>query len=124
LLLALQSLVVSTGNPLRCSTGNPPLWEWVFGTGIAYIIIGVLADVVGASMLLMEKATIRNSVAVFVVSGFLFAWMIVGAVSLWRDGGSCGALNYPVWAMGMADVIISIVLSVVGVGSTKVTVYG
>lgn len=38
------------------------------------------------------------------------AQMIVGAVSLWRDGADCIGLNYDIWAVGMADVIVTIVL--------------
>lgn len=38
--------------------------------------------------------------------------MIVGAVSLWRDGPDCLTLNYDIWAMGMADVICTIVFVV------------
>lgn len=51
---------------------------------------------------------------------FTFAWMIVGAVSLWRDGSDCMSLNFPLWQMGMAAVIISICLVVFG-GATSRT---
>jgi hypothetical protein len=38
--------------------------------------------------------------------------MIVGAVSLWRDGVDCSTKNFRMWQMGLAAVILSIVLTV------------
>lgn len=100
-------------HPTPCgAAGSPPLPQWIFGTGIAYTILGAFNGVVGVLL----ACTIIGLIPLLIVlvSGglFTFAWMIVGAVSLWRDGGDCVQLNFPLWQMGMAAVIISIVMVV------------
>jgi hypothetical protein len=99
--------------------GHPALWNWIFGTGIAYTIIGACLSVVGFLIVATVILIIPWLIVVLCAAGFTFAWMIVGAVSLWRDGGDCISLNFPLWQMGMAAVIISIVLVLSGTGSTK-----
>jgi hypothetical protein len=68
---------------------------------------------IGGLILALTVIGIIPLLIILVLSGpFTFAWMIVGAVSLWRDGGTCVAQNFEVWQMGMGAVIISIVLVV------------
>jgi hypothetical protein len=89
--------------------GKPPLLEWILGTGIAYLIIAIAYSRV--------KQGEAKGCAMFVVSAshmFIFAWMIVGAVSLWRDGTDCEQVNSIVWKMGISAVIISIILCMCG----------
>ncbi len=105
--------MIASQNVVDCGfNGSPPLRQWIFGTGIGYTIIGGLMLVLGIVMLLFPSILIGYAIFAYVASLFLIAWTIVGGVSLWRDGGDCYNLNYPIWAMGMAAVIISIVLSV------------
>ena len=44
-----------------------------------------------------------------VVSTFLLAWLLVGSVSLWKDGVTCADPNSPIWNAGLAGVIFLIV---------------
>jgi hypothetical protein len=90
--------------------GKPPLLNWVLGTGISYLIIAV-------AYARIEKGKARGcSFYIANVSQtFIFAWMIVGAVSLWRDGTDCETINNKLWKMGLSAVIISIVVWVFGV---------
>ena len=124
LAIGIAALVISLQNPtLNCGlTGQPPLREWLFGTGISYTIIGVSTSFIGALLVF----TVIGTLPVFAVSvlagAFTFAWMIVGAFSLWRDGADCNTLNYPIWACSMAAVIISIVMVVYNIVSA-VTCY-
>ena len=110
-------------NPTECGVGgSPPLRQWLQGTGISYIIVGAVWLVFGIFALCSPEVLAVYLIFCIVVCFFLFAWMIVGSVSLWRDGMDCRDLNYPIWAMGMAAVIISIVMCIVGwitSGATK-----
>jgi len=112
LALAIASLVISvqdmeTFSAPNCGVpGYPPLRQYIFGTGLAYLIISVSFTI---TSIMQNRAGIFRFLS-GISSTFIFAWMIVGAVSLWRDGYNCQPLNYPVWAMGMADVICSIIL--------------
>lgn len=115
-LLASLSIVIHLGIGIACCVvyaynqdipcgihGQPPLPEFVLGTGISYIIIG------GALVFGIFVLPLLVVVALF--GGlFQFAWMIVGSVSLFRDGADCEHLNYPIWAVGMAAVISTYVL--------------
>ena len=115
--VGLSSLVVASieyanannwDSAVNCGyNGRPPLLEWVFGTGIAYLIICC------AYLNVSKAGDDAGSCAKCVVilsNTFLFAWMIVGAVSLWRDGKDCEQRNITLWRMGYSAVIISIVL--------------
>jgi hypothetical protein len=87
--------------------GKPPLLEWVLGTGIAYLIL------CWAYAMVSKKGPRAGSCVQWIVmvsNTFLFAWMIVGAVSLWRDGTDCEQINLTLWRMGYSAVIISIVV--------------
>lgn len=43
-------------------------------------------------------------------STFAFAWAIVGAVTLAEHSSDCQQFNYPVYAMGLAGVIMTWIL--------------
>ena len=87
--------------------GRPPLLEWVFGTGVAYLVICcAYANVARQG----GDANSCSKCVVVLSNTFIFAWMIVGAVSLWRDAKDCEYLNVTLWRMGYSAVIISIVL--------------
>ncbi len=75
-----------------------------------YLILGCIYIAVWFILWKAEKLRLLGAILSFVGIAFLFAWMIVGAVSLWRDGADCIGLNYDVWAVAMADVIVTIVL--------------
>ena len=67
-------------------SGSPPLQRWLLGTGIAYTIIGG-ATLLGAALL---SCTVTPFILIGILNNlFTFAWLIVGAVSLWRDGADC-----------------------------------
>jgi hypothetical protein len=83
----------------------------VYGSGIAYTTIG--ATYALAILLVFSVVGIIPLVIVVLLGGiFTFCWTIVGAVSLWRDGGDCQSLNYPLWAVAMATVITQLALMV------------
>jgi len=89
--------------------GFPPLRTALLGTGIAYVIIGTVCALFG--LLIWFGVTAIPAIFVLVFGAmFMFAWMIVLSVSLWRDGYDCININFPLWQMGMAATIISIVL--------------
>ena len=91
------------GNP-----GFPPLSQWLLGTGISYIIIG-------CSYFMVAYVKIWSGLFYTIIclaGAFLFCWMIVGSVSLWRDGYDCISANFPLWQMGMAAVILSLIMFV------------
>ena len=104
LAIGIASIIVR-GDHLSPSCGDPgypPLRDWLLGTGISYTIIGV------AFFLWWFESLHGLLLWVLNVSGvWLFIWSVVGSVSLWRDGGNCQALNFPLWQMGMGAVITS-----------------
>ena len=111
--LGIACLVMHSLYPATCgAAGSPPLPTWIFGTGISYTIIGASFGLLGILMVCSVVLLIPWLVIIIFSGVFTFAWMIVGAVSLWRDGGDCVQLNFPIWQMGMAAVIISIVMVV------------
>ena len=113
LAVGIACLVMHSLYPAACgANGSPPLPTWIFGTGIAYTIIGASFGIVGILMICSIVLVVPWLIIVGFSGFFTFAWMIVGAVSLWRDGGDCVQLNFPIWQMGMAAVIISIVMVV------------
>jgi hypothetical protein len=120
LALGIASLVISLRNTTDCGTpGYPPLRDYIFGTGIAYTVIGGALGI-GAIILVFTVIGIIPLLIIAIFAGpFTFAWMIVGAVSLWRDGGNCQSINYEIWAMGMANVICSIILIIGNLFSYK-----
>ena len=135
---------------LNCGLGgSPPLRDWVFGTGISYTIIGG-AFLISWLLLKNSQlrpvydlhsqpqckklfscrhlfSFFSSAVAlsptlalVFLAGMFTLAWMIVGSVSLWRDGVDCSFQNFRLWQMGLAAVILSIVLvlaAILGAGT-------
>ena len=113
LALGIACLIIWYQNPvINCGfNGSPPLGHWVQGAGIAYTIYGGCC--VFAVILACTIVGIIPLILVMLFGGvFIFCWTIVGAVSLWRDGGDCNGLNYPLWAVAMATVIVPLGLSV------------
>ncbi len=117
LAIGIASLVISTidrnehSSPNCGIPGYPPLRDWIFGTGIASVIISVayyymtFTDGKGNN-------TLYKWIALWAPL-FIFIWMIVGAVSLWRDGGfpnPCYSINPPIWDMGTAAVVVYIII--------------
>jgi hypothetical protein len=99
----------NTAVPTCGANGYPPLQYFVLGTGIAYLILAAVS--IFALLLVLSVVGIPILLIVALCAGgFCFAWMIVGSVSLFRDGYDCQTLNYPIWAVAMAAVISSYVL--------------
>ncbi len=112
------------GSALCGFDGQPPLRDWVYGTGIAYTIIGgthLLSAFLLCSVWCLLIGIIPVILILLLGGMFTFAWMIVGAVSLWRDGGDCRDIAFPIWVAGVFGVISSIALIIVGCFSTKLT---
>jgi hypothetical protein len=107
--LGIASLIVSVPERDNCGRGVPKPRNYVFGTGIAYIIIGVVFVAIWFLIWKVPKLKTLFALISWVFTAFLFAWMIVGAVTLWRDGYDCINLNLKIWQMTMADVIVTIV---------------
>lgn len=109
--LGIASCVVYAQNhtspPLCGVNGSPPLQQYVLGAGIAFLIISV-GTIIG---LIVIPVLI---IIALCGGGFCFAWMIVGSVSLFRDGADCQSLNYPIWAVAMAIVICSYIMFGIG----------
>jgi hypothetical protein len=130
LAVGVWSLVVALMNPnplggaLCGFDGQPPLRDWVYGTGIAYTIIGG-THLLSAFLLCSVWCLLVGIIPVFLIlllgGMFTFSWMIVGAVSLWRDGNDCRDVAFTVWVAGMFGVISSIVLVIAGCFSTSLT---
>lgn len=83
--------------------GYPPVRDWMFGTGISFIIIGVSFII---------TSILQNQAGIFkwitgLSSTFLFAWAIVGAVSLGRDGQNCQTIDYQLWQVALFGVIMN-----------------
>lgn len=108
-----------TGTGTYSGPGYPPLRDWIFGTGIAYLIIGACQSVFGLLILFTIIGAPIVAIVLLSSAGFTFAWMIVGAVSLWRDGYDCVNINFPLWQMGMAAVILSIIMCCSSTGSSR-----
>ena len=108
--IGIACLVISLRNPTSCGLGGQPtLRNRLYGTGIAYTIIGSSLGI-GGLILAFSVIGLIPLLVIAICSGpFTFAWMIVGSVSLWRDGGDCSG---EIWSMGMAAVIVSIILVV------------
>lgn len=103
--------------------GYPPLPQWVLGTGISFTIIGVSYIVVFVLSIFVFPDSIKNSDTLgftekihwsiylhsIVITAFFLAWLIVGCISLWRDGVVCANPYSQIWNTGMAGVIILLV---------------
>lgn len=100
-------LVITLQNPPCGVGGSPPLSTWLFGSGIAYIIIGALSILFGSVSLLTEESFRLIGYILALASTFIFAWAIVGAVTLANFTVDCQLNHYPVYAMGLAAVIIT-----------------
>ena len=86
--------------------GSPPLQRWLLGTAAAYTAVGAL--------ILLTVALLRCTVVPFLLVGllnnaFTFAWLIVGSVSLWRDGGDCKVFT-DLYVLSTVCVALSFVL--------------
>lgn len=115
LAIGIAALVVLSQNPnTTCSFQSfLPLQPFLLGTGIAYIIMGACMSVFGIVAILSRILAIPVILVLICSGGFTFAWMIVGAVTLWRPqdhGYDCSSVAYPIWAMAMATVITTIIL--------------
>lgn len=79
LAIGIASLVISLRNTVDCGFGgSPPLRDWLFGTGIAYTIIGGSLGI-GSIILILSVVGIIPLLIIAILSGpFTFAWMIVG----------------------------------------------
>ena len=113
LTITIASLVISVqdrhDNPSpNCGVGgHPPLRNYLLGTGCGYLLIALAYYY----LTFTKSSSDSNSLPMWIASMspiFVFAWMIVGAVSLWHDGSDCKTLNRPVWDMGMAAVIVTL----------------
>ncbi len=95
LAVGVSSLVVSLQNPdpRVCGfDGQPPLRQWVFGTGIGYSVMGLthlLSSFCLCSLFCLLLGAIPVILVLLLGGVFTFAWTIVGSVSLWRDGADC-----------------------------------
>lgn len=89
--------------------GKPPLLKWVFGTGVAFLII---------TCAFARVSTGKDRKPAMIVLGcsncFIFIWAIVGSFSLWKWGGACEIVNPHLYRMGYAGVIISFILCCCG----------
>mmetsp|Transcript_33441 Transcript_33441/g.80861 ORF Transcript_33441/g.80861 Transcript_33441/m.80861 type:complete len:178 (+) Transcript_33441:73-606(+) len=90
--------------------GKPPLLEWVFGSGIAYLTIVVAYFVVKYGL----KGGALARFIILLSNLFIFCWAIVGAVSLGRDGKDCETVNLALWRMGYSAVVISFIVCCCG----------
>lgn len=117
LAIGIAALVISEqysgatcGIPPADASFQLTLQQWVFGTGIAYIIIGSCFSVF-ALVLICSVIGIIPLILVWLFSGlFLFCWVIVGGISVWQYGGDCKTAAYSLWAMGMAAEIITLIM--------------
>ena len=116
--IGLTSFIVSiidrnTHSVPNCGVpGYPPLRDWLLGAGISYTIISITY---GYMSLTDGKGKNATFVWIALIGPlWLFIWMIVGCVSLWRDGGDCQTINPLVWNTGMASVIISLIVVFLG----------
>lgn len=119
LALGIACLVTTTilHSPVDCGlNGNPPIRDWLYGSGIAYIIISMvfLASGIyfayGSRHNFTSHPNISNSIVISMCL-FMLAWSIVGSVSLWTQATDCEITNPAIWQMGFAGVTISIILT-------------
>ena len=91
--------------------GRPPLLQWVFGTGIAYLIIWFAYTInSNCSNCAVDAVGTFPKWVVSLSNTFLLSWSIVGGFSLWRHGRDCQQSNITLFRMGYSAVIISIIL--------------
>lgn len=115
LAVGIAALIISLRyKDVSCGAGdasfNLTLQQWVFGTGIAYIIIGACFSVF-AGIMICTVIGIIPLILVWLFSGiFVLAWAIVGGISVWKYGGDCESGAYALWAMGMAAEIITLIM--------------
>lgn len=115
LAIGIACLVISQQyKNVTCGQGdasfNLSLQQWVFGTGIAYVIIGLCFSAF-AAILICTIIGIIPLIIVYLFSGlFVLCWAIVGGISVWKYGGDCESGAYSLWAMGMAAEIVTIIM--------------
>lgn len=75
--LGIASLVLTAQYPtVICGfKGAPPLRQWIFGTGIAYIIIGVILVAIWFLIWKVDKVHKLCIVLSYVIKLFCFAWV-------------------------------------------------
>jgi hypothetical protein len=93
----IKVLGVDTGLT-RPARGDPPICgadsflsvpDWLFGTGIAYLIIGASMSIFALILLCVPGGAILLMI-IWIVSGFfVLAWGIIGGISLWKYGSDC-----------------------------------
>jgi hypothetical protein len=103
----------------NCSNGSPSLEQWIFGTGISYLILGSFGTVLGCIYTCKRskspdkphKAALLMLILFYIISAaYIITWVIIGSISLWKYSGSCIESNFTLWQIAMADIIISYVL--------------
>ena len=99
--------------------GHPPLPRWLLGTGISFTLIGLTMAVVGTVMLFRRR--VDGLGALMLISNvFSFAWMLVGSVSLWKDGLSCQQ-EPEVFIVGALAWICALTICLLNCASTSLT---
>lgn len=109
--VAVMSLVVSIkdrhDNPLQptCgASGKPPLRDWLFGSGISFLLIAFSYIFTSSSP---EEAGIIFNCITALSSTFFFVWAIIGAVTLGNHAIDCRTLDPTMWSVGVAAVVIN-----------------
>lgn len=112
LALGIACIVVSAQNPdVICGFGSNNTWtgpiptrQWIFGSGIAYTIIGgSLPILLLIFILTMEVVPLVIGLAISDI--FVLCWTATGIRSVLINGVDCYALNNPIWQVGAASVI-------------------
>ena len=124
--LGIACIVVSSKYPdVTCGTqGLPPLIKWVYGTGISYTAISSIMIICLIIVAILRKSKYGQHLetgykinillaipgSLYIISSlFMFSWVIVGSVSIWRDGQDCSSY-LPVWHVSMATIITQFVI--------------
>ena len=110
LAFSIASLVIGSQNMnTTCdhsATSFLSLSTWLIVYGSLTLVFVVMAAV-SISLLITGHASFFITYAFTAILGglFMFAWNIVGAVSLFRDSPTCQSLAYSMWAMTLAVLI-------------------
>ena len=87
--------------------GAPPLRDWLFGTGIAFIVIACSYFITAQRERDGEFGGGIFGCIAHLSSSFLFCWAIVGSVSLGTHAKACKDLAPPLWSAGCACVVMN-----------------
>jgi hypothetical protein len=109
--VAVMSLVVSIqdrhDHPDQASScgasGKPPLREWLFGTGISFLVIAFSYVITSASP---DHPSIFSCISAL-SSAFFFVWAVVGAVTLGQHSIECKTANPTMWGVGVTAVVMN-----------------